>query len=910
MTDNFLFTTIILSLVLIASDVAFYFWRRNRHADGKSLRLSALAVLERARIWLGKQQAHLSKFQPITATRGRIEPAPPTPLFETSSAQDSVTIAPALVANREAVISTALPLQTEFPENKHSAQRSAPAPENISVSTGAKSVHFQFSADVPEGTRVTVTLEVLDGQGKSFSQITTLGHAELPQQFSTRSGELSQALPAQPARKSRQIFPTHLGNNLKQFFGKAGRGIFSRAVQWNARIENLDRALLLTAIVIYALVISLGIDHYPIYFFTDEAIHMNLASDFLRDGLKNYSGEFLPTFFITEGWVNGTSVYLQVLPFIIFGKSVVVTRLVSAFISLLGALAAALLLRDGFKFKYYWAGIFLVLTTPAWFLHARTAFEYVEVGSFYSIFLYFYTRYRAGQLRSLYWAVIAGALTFYTHGLGQILMAVTGLTLFVVDFRYHMHPERRKTVLGALLLAGILLLPFLRYYLGHPGEAAAQVKRRGSYWVNDNLSFVGKVGSFVGQYAQGLTPMYWYFPNKVDLNRHIMDSYGNGLLATLPLVVVGLFQSIKNIRKPAYRIVMIALLACPFPASVVAIGMPRMLWMTLPLALLGMIGLVSILDWVEGRWRVPTNWISTGLFIILAGLSVFMLSDALVHGPTWFKDYSLYGMQYGAKQVFQDVVRAGLEKDPNRSYVISPSWANGTEQFVAFFIPEKLQPRVSMGQPIDFIDVLKKKPTNFYFVATSDEYDKLIQNTEFQNIKVEQTLPFPNGKPGFYIISLDVADNIEQIIAAEKELQRKPVEDGISLNGQDIRIIHSPLGAGQIKDIFDNDPDSLARVQLANPFLIDLYPTTPLNTSSVTIQTGSLPDFTVTISLYAADSSTPVIYTQTFKDNPPDPLVNMFFDKGPAASGRITIEIKDNSSGDSSQIHVRTIQFK
>jgi hypothetical protein len=618
----------------------------------------------------------------------------------------------------------------------------------------------------------------------------------------------------------------------------------------------------------------------------------------------------LPTYFTIEGWVNSTSVYVQVLPFMIFGKSVVATRLVSAFITLLGALAASLLLRDVFKLKYYWAGIFLIVTTPAWFLHARTAFEYVEVGSFYSIFLYFYSRYRAGQLRSLYWAIIAGALTFYTHGLGQILMGVSGLALFIVDFRYHIHPERRKTVLNGLLLGAILLLPFIRYYIAHPGESVAQVKRRGSYWVNDNLSFVQKLGQFFSQYAYGLTPNYWYFSNSVDLNRHIMFNYGNGLLATLPLVIVGLVQTLKNIGKAHYRIVLIALLVSPIPASVVAIGMPRMVWMTLPLALLGAIGLAAILGWFEARWRIPTNWIASGLFILLAGFSFFMLRDALVNGPTWFQDYSLYGMQYGAKQVFQDVVRAGLEKDPSRRYIVSPSWANGTEQFVAFFIPPALQPRVSMGQPIDFINALKSNKEDLHFVATADEYNRLVESSQFKDIKVEQTLNFPNNKPGFYVITLKVADNIEQIIAAEQESERKPIEESMNLNGQNVRIIHSPLGSGRLDDIFDDNPDSLARVLLANPFTFDLYPTQAIDTHSVTIQTGSLPNFTVTISLYAPGSDEPTIYTQTYKDLPPDPLVNINFDKGPAKSGRIYIEIKDNNSGNSSQIHVRTILFK
>jgi hypothetical protein len=215
-----------------------------------------------------------------------------------------------------------------------------------------------------------------------------------------------------------------------------------------------------------------------------------------------------------------------------------------------------------------------------------------------------------------------------------------------------------------------------------------------------------------------------------------------------------------------------------------------------------------------------------------------------------------------------------------------------------------------MGQPIDFITTLKQNPPDLYFVATSDEYDKLLQNPEFQDIKVDQMLPFPDGRPGFYVITLKVSDNIDQIISAENEVERQPVEDTMLLNGQNIRVIHSPLGSGRIDDVFDNNADSLARVLQANPFIFDLYPTIPLDTQSVAIQTGSLPDFTVTISLYAPGASTPVTYTQTFKGLPPDPSITMTFDKGPAKSVRIYIEIKDNNSGNSSQIHVRTIQFK
>jgi hypothetical protein len=912
MINTFISITIILLIWLISIDMALFAIRRKRHADGKSLGFNAQKILPLAKAWLGGKTSGLRKsISLLSANRGPSATQDTTlaPLEEPTPTAQSFPANVASAKNSDSVQSVATPAllleptsaALASPEEETFGTIHSQLSESTTSPAGNKTVHIQISADIPEGSVVHITLEVADKQGKFAIQKQSLAREGIQESAVLPASENNRALPALQKR-----IPFITG----QFVSNIRQRLVSQATSWNQKIKNLDRVLLLTAIAIYALVVSLGIDRYPIYFFTDEAIHMNLASDFLRDGYENYYGEFMPTFFTTQGWVNGTSVYVQVLPLMLFGKSVVVTRLVSAFISLLGALAAALLLRDAFKLKYYWAGMFLVLTTPAWFLHSRTAFEYVEVGSFYSIFLYFYSRYRAGYLRSLYWAIIAGALCFYTHGLGQILMGVTGLALFAVDFRYHLHPDRRKTVLRAILLGTILLLPFVRYYIAHPGEAAAQVKRRGSYWVDDNLTFVQKIGEFFRQYLYGLNPMYWYLPNNTDLSRHIMYKYGNGLWYTLPLVIAGLIKTFRNLRQPTYRIVLIALFVCPIPASVVAIGMPRMLWMTLPLALLGAIGLVAILEWAEARWHFRPTWIATGLFILLAGLSLFMLRDALVKGPIWFNDYTLYGMQYGAKQVFQDVVQTGLEKNPNRRYVVSPSWANGTEQFVAFFVSPEYQPHISMGQPIDFIDTLKTNPPEMYFVATPDEYDKLLKNPEFKDINVNQILPYPDGKPGFYVIMLKVSDNIDQIIANEHKIERQPVEDTMLLNEQTVRVIHSPLGSGRLEDIFDNNPDTLARVLEANPFTFDLYLTTPINTNSIVVQTGSLTDFTVTVKLYASGATDPVTYTQTYKGLPPDPLVTFPFDKGPAVSARIYIEIRDNSSGDSSQIHVRTIQFK
>ncbi len=931
----FLIITVILFIAILIFDFAFFRFRERKFDDDEPLTFLTQNTLRSLRIWLNTlQQQNL----------------------ESDSSQSEIDQSE---------------MDFVLPETQQDAVKQTASLDRFVVAPAERpTVHVNITADVPEGTIVHITMQVTDADGKVL----------IP----------NSVLTGKTSAPTHKTAPTRKPNFMAWLVG----------VIYKLKNEGkLNLILFWGSIISYAIIISFAIDKWPIYFFTDEAIHMNMIAYFLKNGFQNYDGEFLPTFFIKEGWVNGTSVYVQLLPYLIFGKSMIVTRLVSAFITLFGAVAIGLLLKKVFKTKYYWAGLFLLLTTPAWFLHARTAFEYAELGSFYCMFLYFYGRYRKGDLRSLYLAIFAAALCFYTHGLGQILTGVTGLALFIVDFRYHIHPKRRITILIGLALAIILLLPFARYYVANPTEIAEQVKRRNSYWSNPALSTPEKILEFLGQYFYGLNPIYWYFPNDIDFDRHIMVGLGgNGLLVALPFVVVGFFQIFKTIRNlahrlgiialitagpillstfihtfiesrtwrtmlifpqmgpgnlipidpssfipveivinllwvalalmlvglflaftkirnPAHKLALIALLACPIPASVVAIGMPRTLWVSVPLAILAAIGLSAVVEWVGKHRQLKPAYSAVGLFAALVLLSVFVLRTALVEGPLWFQDYGLYGMQFGAKQVFQDTVAPALKNNPNVNFVVSPSWANGTEQFTEFFIPEEFLPRVRMGQPENFIyepDVF----TNTQFVVTSAEFTALLQDPKFnRDINMINTINYPNGSPGFYIVSLKPADNIAEIMANQQAQNRNPIEDTMIFNNETIRVVHSPIGSGSMELIFDEDPESVTRVAEANPFFIALYPLAPIDTHSVFIKTGSLHNYTVTFRLYPPGGGEPTEYTQTYqdepgKDLPPDPEQTIIFDRGPDKAEWVEIEVKDNTSGETSSIHIRTIQFK
>src|SRR5262249_24552274 len=183
---------------------------------------------------------------------------------------------------------------------------------------------------------------------------------------------------------------------------------------------QLDVVLFAGALAVFLATRLIGLDRFPIYFFTDEAVQTVAVADFLHHGLRNSLGELLPTYFPNGLSLNlSTSVYLQVVPYAAFGFSIFATRATSVLVALSGTAAVALLLRDVFRARFWWLGALVLSATPAWFLHSRTAFETVLATSLYAWFLYCYLRARGASPRWLYAAVVFAALGFYAYAASQ-----------------------------------------------------------------------------------------------------------------------------------------------------------------------------------------------------------------------------------------------------------------------------------------------------------------------------------------------------------------------------------------------------------------------------------------------------------------------------------------------------------
>jgi len=688
------------------------------------------------------------------------------------------------------------------------------------------------------------------------------------------------------------------------YSSQSTRTSFSQRLK--TRLHNYPYSLEVTlfglALLVYLISHLVGLTRFPIYFFSDEAIQTVSAANLLRDNLLDEERTFLPTFFKNGPFFNlSISVYAQVLPYLLFGKSVFITRTTSVLLSLLAAVSVSLMLRNIYRIPYWWVGVSLLSIAPAWFLHSRTAFETVLFVSFYAACLYTYLLYRYRSPHYFYYTILLAALAFYTYSPGQVVIGSTGILLLLSDLHYHW--INRKTVVRGLGLAILLALPYLRFRVSHPVSPFEQLRILDSYWLQP-ISLKGKLAQFGSEYLSGLSPGYWFLPNERDLPRHLMKGYGHLLRFFLPFAVLGLILAIREIKSSAYRALLITLLIAPVGAALVQIGITRILVLVIPATVLIALGLNRTLTWLESK-RLSHKVLSIVLFAVLTFTNFFILRDVLLNSPTWYQDYGLGGMQYGAQQLFPKVADY-LENDQQTKIILSPTWANGTDVVARFFLGDPLP--IQMGSIDGHMFHRQPLDQNTLFVMTPDEYRLTIESGKFKNIQVEETIPYPNGKPGFYFLRLEYVDEIDRILEEESQQRRILRSAQVMLDGEPVQVRHSMLDIGEAQHMFDGDQHTLARTFEANPAVIELtYPTSrPISGVSVII--GST-EAEIRVLLYPALNSDPVEYIQTFQGSVEQP--EAVFDFGESTLMQVLrLEIRDLRQVEPANVHIWEIRTK
>ena len=756
----------------------------------------------------------------------------------------------------------------------------------------AQSSQVRLAYELAPGKRARVTIEGLAEEDLGSSSIEEPIVYETPPGLSG-SVTITLDLPGQESLHPTTKLFSHGEKSLREL--------------WETRRAEIGSALFYAGLLIYLVVRLVGLERYPIYFFTDEAVQTVLAADLVRDHLKNYQGEFLPTFFENGGnYRLGVSVYLQVIPYIMFGKSVFVTRAVSALVTLLAAAAVGLALRRFFRARLWWAGVLFLSLTPAWFLHSRTAFECAAGVAFYAASLYFYLRYRQGSSQRLYLALAFGALSFYTYSPFQIITPASFLIFLLLDWRYHW--ENRKMAAWVLGFVVLLGLPYLRFVITHNQENLSSLAALGSPWAKP-LPLAEKLRLTGQEYLRGLDPTYWFTPDEGGLERHQMQGYAYLTRWAFPFTLLGLALAIWRARPqqelaPAYRVLLVAFLAAPLGAVLVQVGITRLLSMVIPAAFFTTLGVQACFDWLHKR-RIPVYLLEAGLFIFLAAANFHLLRAALWNGPTWTTNYGMGGLQYGASQVFEEVEKYVIAS-PDTQVIVSPTWANGTDVLKRFFLTDDLP--VEMGSINGHMENQKELKRSMLFVMTPDEYEAVQLSEKFVDIEVEQTIPYPNGQAGFYFVRLDYAPNIRELFAQELAERRELQTAETMVGGLPVSFRHSSLDIGTIEQAFDGDTNTLLRTWEANPMVIEMAFPQPRQIGGIGLIVGSA-QIEVTVRLSDAERSQPVVFSRVLQGSVQQPQVRMVFPHVYQAQS-LRLELRDIHQGEPGHVHLWEIYLQ
>jgi len=598
------------------------------------------------------------------------------------------------------------------------------------------------------------------------------------------------------------------------------------------RAWGMENWLFAAGLALYLLTRFIQLDKFPIFFFTDEAVQTMSAVDLIRRGFRDSAGRLFPVYFENGGQYNlSLSVYLQLLPALL-PRSVWLTRGVCALLTLAFPLSVGLALRDYFRARVWWLAPVFIAAVPAWFLHSRTAFETSLGVSMFSLFLFFYLGYRLRNRKLLPLALIFGALAFYSYSPLQLVVVLSGAALLIADWRYHFQDKR--VLLRGLLTLLVAALPYALFRINHPDALAQHLTQLQSYWVS-GASLGAKAGAYLRNYLRGLDPRYWFFPNGADLIRHQMKGMGHFPLLSLPLVFLGIVQAVRGVRQPEKRAILIALLAAPGGAALVGPAITRLLVMVVPLSYLALLGTDFVLDWLRPGEIIRKLWLPV-VCGLCAASSLFITWDALRNGPTWFENYGMYGLQWGGQTLF-DEVGSFMRANPDKEIILSPNWANGTDVVARFFLGDPLPIIVGDIAPYTLYQLPLDK--NKVFVMPREEFEGLPKTGKFTDIEVLKVLPYPNGKPGFYFVSLRYAEGIEEIFAEEQAERRRPKSAVVELLGQQVSVQYPLLDINDIYQAFDGDDATLIRSFEANPLVIVLEFPEPVSLSRVSALVGN-----------------------------------------------------------------------
>jgi 4-amino-4-deoxy-L-arabinose transferase-like glycosyltransferase len=398
--------------------------------------------------------------------------------------------------------------------------------------------------------------------------------------------------------------------------------------------------LILIAIILLASFIRLfALGDTPISLFGDEVDVGYHAWSLITTG-RDYMGNLLPTYIQSLSESRAPLLMYAVAPFVgLFGPSTLSVRLAPALFGILSVVLIYVVTHRLFPKIIYQLGkfqinlghlsAFLLAMTPWHIMYSRTAFESTLLLALILLGLYLYLSKRYVL------SFVSFALTLYAYSTATVFTPLfVALTIWAL---WHSHrPQLKHLILPFIILIPIAIQILFGQASGRFGLISifnntdiidSVVLSRTQAWSEPSHTllqnkYVAISSTFVKNYVSALSPQF-LFVSGDSYPRHHTGFGGQLLIITLPLFLIGLYQSVGYKRLGIY--LLLWLLISPIPSALTNVGgmhATRLFLMLPPLIIITSLGTYRLITSIRH---------STLIFMALSSLLILNLALFLFH---------------------------------------------------------------------------------------------------------------------------------------------------------------------------------------------------------------------------------------------------------------------------------------
>ena len=195
---------------------------------------------------------------------------------------------------------------------------------------------------------------------------------------------------------------------------------------------------------------------------------------------------------------------------------------------------------------------------------------------------------------------------------------------------------------------------------------------------------------------------------------------------------------------------------------------------------------------------------------------------------------------------------------------------------------------------------------NQLFIMIPEEFDRLPLNY-FKEVKVEKTLPYPDGQPGFYFVRLQYADDIQEIIARELAERHELDHAEILWGAHLVKVGFTKLDMGSIDQLYDGDPTTLVRTWAVNPMQLVFDFRFPSELKQVELQVGGTATGIEMMVKYEGQSD--ILFFPQFLEETPLPRIASFHLPAGGKVEQIVFKIKNVNDPADGHVHLWEVSF-